>query len=150
MTDFDEIGRMLDIMEERDLAELEIERDGVRIRLRKQPHPAAGVQPAPVSADVPAPPAMSSVKGEEDTIGDGLVFVKSPIVGTFFRSAEPGSEPFVEVGATVKQGQVLCIIEAMKLMNEIDADRDGEIVSVFVENGQPVQYGEKLFAIRPA
>jgi acetyl-CoA carboxylase biotin carboxyl carrier protein len=74
--------------------------------------------------------------------------VKSPIVGTFFRAAEPGAPPFVEVGGLVKKGQVLCIIEAMKLMNEIDSEYDGEIVSVYVENGQPVQYGERLFAIK--
>jgi len=74
--------------------------------------------------------------------------VKSPIVGTFYRSAEPGAPPFVEIGATVKKGQVLCIIEAMKLMNEIDSEYDGDVVNIYVENGQPVQYGERLFAIR--
>jgi len=74
--------------------------------------------------------------------------VKSPIVGTFYRSAEPGAAAFVEIGSTVKKGQVICIIEAMKLMNEIDSEYEGEIVNVYVENGQPVQYGERLFAIR--
>jgi acetyl-CoA carboxylase biotin carboxyl carrier protein len=74
--------------------------------------------------------------------------VKSPIVGTLYRSSEPGTPPFVEVGAVVKKGQVLCIIEAMKLMNEIESDRDGEIAAVYVENGQPVQFGDRLFAIR--
>ncbi len=74
--------------------------------------------------------------------------MKSPIVGTFYRASEPGAAPFVEVGATVKKGQVLCIIEAMKLMNEIDSEYDGEIANIYVENGQPVQYGERLFAIR--
>jgi acetyl-CoA carboxylase biotin carboxyl carrier protein len=77
-----------------------------------------------------------------------LAVVKSPIVGTFYRAAEPGAPAFVEIGSTVKKGQVLCIIEAMKLMNEIDSEYDGEIVSIYVENGQPVQYGERLFAIR--
>ena len=77
-----------------------------------------------------------------------LAVVKSPIVGTFYRSPEPGAPPFVEVGSIVKKGQVLCIIEAMKLMNEIDSECDGEIVSVYLETGQPVQYGERLFAIR--
>jgi acetyl-CoA carboxylase biotin carboxyl carrier protein len=79
-----------------------------------------------------------------------LAVVKSPIVGTFYRSSEPGAASFVEIGTTVKKGQVLCIIEAMKLMNEIDSEYDGEIVRVYVENGQPVQYGERLFAIRTA
>jgi acetyl-CoA carboxylase biotin carboxyl carrier protein len=77
-----------------------------------------------------------------------LAVVKSPIVGTFYRSPEPGAPAFVDVGATVRKGQVLCIIEAMKLMNEIDSEYDGEIVNVYVESGQPVQYGERLFAIR--
>jgi acetyl-CoA carboxylase biotin carboxyl carrier protein len=76
--------------------------------------------------------------------------VKSPIVGTFYRAPEPGAKPYADVGDTVKKGQVLCIIEAMKLMNEINSDVDGEVVKVYVENGQPVQYGERLFAIRPA
>ena len=76
--------------------------------------------------------------------------MKSPIVGTFYRASEPGAKNFVEVGDGVKKGQVLCIIEAMKLMNEIDSEYDGEIVSIYVENGQAVQYGERLFAIKPA
>ena len=86
-----------------------------------------------------APPAKDEID---------LAVVKSPIVGTFFRAAEPAAPPFVEVGDIVKKGQVLCIIEAMKLMNEIDSEYDGEVVNVYVENGQPVQYGERLFAIR--
>jgi acetyl-CoA carboxylase biotin carboxyl carrier protein len=76
--------------------------------------------------------------------------VKSPIVGTFYRSSEPAAPSFVEIGSSVKKGQVLCIIEAMKLMNEIDSEYDGEIVNIYIENGQPVQYGERLFAIRTA
>ena len=79
-----------------------------------------------------------------------LAIVKSPIVGTFYRASEPGAKPFVDIGQTVKRGDPLCIIEAMKLMNEIDAECDGEIVKVYVENGQAVQYGERLFAIKPA
>jgi acetyl-CoA carboxylase biotin carboxyl carrier protein len=75
--------------------------------------------------------------------------LKSPIVGTFYRAPEPGAKPFADVGDAVRKGQVLCIIEAMKLMNEINSDVDGEVVKVYVENGQPVQYGERLFAIKP-
>ena len=75
--------------------------------------------------------------------------MKSPLVGTFYCASEPGAEPFVEIGATVQEGQVLCIIEAMKLMNEINSDLEGELVKAFAENGHPVQYGEHLFAIRP-
>src|SRR5205085_7234338 len=91
------------------------------------------------------PTAPASEVGDVDI---ELAVVKSPIVGTFYRSPEPGSPPFVEIGATVKKGQVLCIIEAMKLMNEIDSEYDGEIVNVYAENGAPVQYNERLFAIR--
>ncbi len=91
------------------------------------------------SAPAAAVPADSEVE---------LAVVKSPIVGTFYRSPEPGAASFVEIGSTVKKGQVLCIIEAMKLMNEIDSEYEGEVVNVYVENGQPVQYGERLFAIR--
>ena len=79
-----------------------------------------------------------------------LAVVKSPIVGTFYRAAEPGAKPYAEVGDTVRRGQVLCIIEAMKLMNEINAEIEGEVIKVYVENGQAVQYGERLFAIKPA
>ncbi len=96
-----------------------------------------------VSTSAPLPPEPA-----EDEIE--LAVVKSPIVGTFYRSPEPGAPAFVEIGSVVKKGQVLCIIEAMKLMNEIDSEYDGEVVSVYVENGQSVQYGERLFAIKTA
>jgi acetyl-CoA carboxylase biotin carboxyl carrier protein len=98
-----------------------------------------------------AAPAVATADGAEAGQAEiELAVVKSPIVGTFYRSSEPGSAAFVEIGASVRKGQVLCIIEAMKLMNEIDSEYDGEIVNVYVENGQPVQYGERLFAIRTA
>jgi acetyl-CoA carboxylase biotin carboxyl carrier protein len=84
----------------------------------------------------------------ESSDGEDLAIVTSPIVGTFYRSPEPESRPFVEVGDVVRKGQVLCIIEAMKLMNEIDSEHDGEVVNIYIENGQAVQYGERLFAIR--
>jgi len=103
----------------------------------------AGIGQAAASAQAPAPPAAPEAADEIE-----LAVVKSPIVGTFYRSSEPSAPAFVEIGAKVKKGQVLCIIEAMKLMNEIDSEYDGEIVNVYVENGQPVQYGERLFAIR--
>ena len=108
--------------------------------------PAAPTAPAPA-----APAAPAAAIGEVGEIGDGgveLAVVKSPIVGTFYGAPEPGAPDFVEVGATVKKGQVLCIIEAMKLMNEIESEYDGEIVNIYVENGQPVQYGERLFAMK--
>ncbi len=148
MTDFEDIERMLDLMEARGLEEFELEREGLRVRFRKP-----GRAAVPLTAPTPsAPPAPDGVPGsdEPDAGDDGLAIIKSPIVGTFYRAAEPGADPFVDVGAAVRKGQVVCIIEAMKLMNEIDADQDGEIVTIFVEDSQPVQYGEALFAIRPS
>ena len=148
MTDFDDIERMLDLMDARGLEEFELERKGLRVRVRKPGRPVVPVAaPAPVEAAVPD----SAPRGDEpDASDDGLAIIKSPIVGTFYGAPEPGADPFVEVGAPVRKGQVVCIIEAMKLMNEIDADQDGEIVTIFVEDGQPVQYGEALIAVRPA
>ena len=110
---------------------------------RRRRLPAA----AAVAGRRPAP-AIAGRAGDADETDIELAVVKSPIVGTFYRSPEPGAASFVEIGPTVKKGQVLCIIEAMKLMNEIDSEYDGEVVNVYVENGQPVQYGERLFAIR--
>jgi acetyl-CoA carboxylase biotin carboxyl carrier protein len=103
---------------------------------------------APIAA-APAPPSASS-GGVVPLEGDGvdLAVIKSPIVGTFYRSSEPGAKSFVEVGDTVKRGQVLCIIEAMKLMNEIESDCDGELAAVYVENGKAVQFGDRLFAVK--
>jgi acetyl-CoA carboxylase biotin carboxyl carrier protein len=154
----DDVREILELMRDNGLAEFEIERDGLKLRLRKDstgsvvsaPMVAAaytqgGVAPAAIPAGTPVAPATPpDVAGTEIE----LAVVKSPIVGTFYRSSEPGASAFVEIGASVKKGQVLCIIEAMKLMNEIDSEYDGEIINVYVENGQPVQYGERLFAIR--
>ena len=110
--------------------------------------PSAPVAP-PVAAAAVAPPASVATVGVVATEVDiELAVVKSPIVGTFYRATEPGAPPLVDVGTTVKKGQVLCIIEAMKLMNEIDSEYDGEVTNIYVENGQAVQYGERLFAIK--
>ena len=155
--DLDQLKQILDLVREHELSEFEIEHEGLRLKIRKDaagyvaaaPAGPPAVAPGPRTAGAPGlSPAALSAAAEAETDID-LAVVKSPIVGTFYRSPEPGAAPFVEVGATVKKGQVLCIIEAMKLMNEIDSEYDGEIVSVYVENGQPVQYGERLFAIRP-
>ena len=142
--DLDEIKQILELMREHDLAEFELERDSGKVKLRKQSAPqfVAAAPPVPHLAYAPAPQAAS-----EDV---DLAIVKSPIVGTFYRASEPGAKPFAEVGQQVRKGQVLCIIEAMKLMNEINAECDGEVVKVYVENGQAVQYGERLFAVKPA
>jgi acetyl-CoA carboxylase biotin carboxyl carrier protein len=156
----DDINQILDLMREHDLSEFELEREGFKIRVRKGGQqvavaPAAMMpvaMPAPVAAPIaaaPAPPSASS-GGVVPLEGDGvdLAVIKSPIVGTFYRSSEPGAKSFVEVGDTVKRGQVLCIIEAMKLMNEIESDCDGELAAVYVENGKAVQFGDRLFAVK--
>ena len=154
--DFSEINKILELMREHELSEFELERDNFKIRIQKQgsghwvaaPPAHAGHVPAPPpAAAAAAPPSAAATAAEEDM---EFAVVKSPIVGTFYRSSEPGATPFAEVGDTVHKGQVLCIIEAMKLMNEINAEVDGEIVKVYVENGHAVQYGERLFAIKPA
>ena len=157
----DDVREILALMRDNGLSEFEIERDGLKLRLRKDsagtvvttPLIAAAYTPSAVIPQVAAPAgppvaARPDVDAAETEIE--LAVVKSPIVGTFYRSSEPGSPAFVEIGATVKKGQVLCIIEAMKLMNEIDSEYEGEIANIYVENGQPVQYGERLFAIKTA
>ena len=162
--DLDEIRQILEMMREHELTEFELEREHVKIRLRKAVagHWTATMPALPAMTFAPAAvPSMPLPATTNDTGGAASVLtpanedvdfavIKSPIVGTFYRSSEPGAKPFVEVGEVVRKGQVLCIIEAMKLMNEINADCDGEIVRVYVENGQAVQYGERLFAIKPA
>jgi len=159
----DEIKQILDLVREHELAEFELEQEGVKLRVRKR-----GLEPPTMvlsaAHSVPMPlltagaPAISPTEAAaaagaahtEDTDVNGveLAVVKSPIVGTFYRSSEPSVPPFVSVGDHVRKNQVLCLIEAMKLMNEIVSEYDGEIVQVFVENGQPVQYGERLFAVK--
>jgi len=154
----DDIKQILDLVREHDLAELEIERDGLKVRVRKNtlaPHgqhvvmvPPSVPLVHPLTA-VPTASASSAASPEGPAVeGVELAVIKSPIVGTLYRSSEPGAPAFVDVGATVKKGQVLCIIEAMKLMNEIESDRDGEVVAIYVENGQPVQFGDRLFALK--
>jgi len=160
----EQLKQILDLVREHDLSELEIEQEGLRVKVRKDAaggfvvHPpgvhAAGAAPAATMAAPPggattAPTLSTASTDSADAESDiELAVVKSPIVGTFYRSPEPGAAAFVDIGTTVKKGQVLCIIEAMKLMNEIDSEYDGEVVNVYVESGQPVQYGERLFAIR--
>ena len=155
--DLDQLKKILDLVREHELAEFEIEQEGLRLKVRKDsagtlmtlPVPApANAAPVPTPAVTPltTPPGPTVPVPDDSEVE--LAVVKSPIVGTFYRSPEPGAASFVEIGSTVKKGQVICIIEAMKLMNEIDSEYEGEIVNVYVENGQPVQYGERLFAIR--
>jgi len=161
--DLEQLKQILDLVREYGLSEFEIEHEGLRLKVRTDVARVAATVSAvgsappivasPAIGSAPAGPSAAAVQGapESSKPGDAeieLEVVKSPIVGTFYRSPEPGAPSFVDIGSTVKKGQVLCIIEAMKLMNEIDSEYDGEIVNIYVENGQSVQYGERLFAIR--
>jgi len=163
--DFSDIERILELVREHDLAEFELEKEGLKLRVRKAGGPPI-FQAAPMPMPMPhipmpgpaplAPPSAAAAlsapsgppAGADAEISPELAVVKSPIVGTFYAAPEPGAPAFVEVGQRVKKDEVLCIIEAMKLMNEITSEYDGEVVSVYVENGKPVQYGERLFAIK--
>jgi acetyl-CoA carboxylase biotin carboxyl carrier protein len=154
----DDIKQILDLVREHDLAEFELEQDGLKVRVRKAGDPpAVTAVPAPVyhqpvalqPASTPQSPVpLAPTTSMDDATPVNLAVVKSPIVGTFYRSSEPGAKPFAEVGDIVKKGQVLCIIEAMKLMNEIESDCDGEVAAIYCENGKAVQFGERLFAVK--
>jgi acetyl-CoA carboxylase biotin carboxyl carrier protein len=158
--DLDDIRNILALVKEHDLHEFELEVDNLKIKVRKSgamqvvhapAHPTYAPLPAvALAGGAPAPRAAAGRDGGGAGLAADadLAIVTSPIVGTFYRASEPGAPPFVEKGARVKKGQVLCIIEAMKLMNEIECDHEGEVVAIYVENGQPVQYGERLFAIK--
>ena len=151
-----EIKELIEMLKGTDISELEIERSGVKVRLRKggdvtfhpvmprmEYPPAAIVAPA-VNEAPPAPLEKSAEPAKTNQIK-----VTAPIVGTFYRASSPDKSPYVEVGDIVKKGQILCIIEAMKLMNEIESETSGKIVQILMENGQPVEYGQPLFAIEP-
>lgn len=142
-----------------DISEFELEHMGTRVRLKRGFHPdSASTSPHPPqnvsvtrdfsrsdSSETPPPTVESTGEQEEE----GLHVVTSPIVGTFYRTPNPESEPYVKLGDKVREGSILCLIEAMKLMNEIPSDMDGEIARIYVENGHPVEFGQKLFGIRP-
>jgi oxaloacetate decarboxylase alpha subunit len=151
-----ELKELIEMLRNTDISELEIERSGVKVRLRKggdvtlhpsmprmEYPPAAIVAPSQVEAERPAAAPSPAAAASNQ------IKVTSPIVGTFYRANSPEKPPYVDVGDTVKKGQVLCIIEAMKLMNEIESETSGRIVQVLVENGQPVEYGQALFVIEP-
>ncbi len=146
--DFEEINKIIKLLEDKNLAEFELEIEGFKIKIGRNvanayrgPAPAAaGYAPAPGQGN--APDAALEIRS------DGHAVV-SPMVGTFYRAPSPSSPPFVEIGDVVKKKQILCIVEAMKLMNEIESDADGVIKEIYVENGKPVEFGQKLFAIVP-
>jgi acetyl-CoA carboxylase biotin carboxyl carrier protein len=159
-----EIKELVEFLIEKDVTEFELERGDVKMRIKRGQQvqliqaPAATVMAAPVASPAHVPmaapastafaapgPSAPAPASEEE----GLHNVKSPIVGTFYESPSPGAPPFIKPGDHVAAGQVLCIVEAMKLMNEIESDVAGEVVKALVANGQPVEYGQPLFAIRP-
>ena len=161
-----ELKELIEFLIEKDISEFELERGDVKVRIKRgseavasasapnerfftvhaAPSPAAELGTAPASTSPPAgPPAVAAPPAPEE----GLHIVRSPIVGTFYESPSPGSPPFVKPGDIVEAGQILCIVEAMKLMNEIESDVAGEIVKKLVANNAPIEYGQELFAIRP-
>src|SRR5215472_2145306 len=158
--EIEQIEQLIRFMSEHNLEEFEYSRGDIRIRLKKPSTGLAVSAPraigAPeiiVAAPMPAagaPAASASAAPQEARPSEDLHIVKSPIVGTYYEAPSPGAEAFVKVGQAVESGQTLCIVEAMKLMNEIESDASGEVIRIFVENGQPVEYGQPLFGIRPS
>lgn len=153
----EDLKALLEFVSERNIAELVLEEEGTKLKIRKAIPAQPETAPAAVAAtSAPSPPpesaavAVHAVSPPASGQEDGVLYVTSPMVGTFYRQPEPGADPFTREGDYVRKGQVICIIEAMKLMNEIESEFEGQLVKVLVENGQPVQYGEQLFAIRSA
>jgi len=158
----DELRELIALLRENGLAELELEREDFRVRLRREGAPVIYSEMAPPPSSVPAKaaattanpsttsaPAHPGAQAETEASEDqGLQIIPSPIVGTFYRSPSPTAEAFVKIGSSVQPESVVCIIEAMKLMNEIQAETTGEVVKIYVENGQPVEYGQPLFGIK--
>jgi len=159
-----ELKELIEFLIEKDIAEFELERGDVKVKIKRAAEPApmalpdsryiaAHAAPSPVPTVAPTPGRVeltANATAEPPEPEEGLHIVKSPIVGTFYESPSPGSPPFVKVGDTLEVGQVLCIVEAMKLMNEIECDVAGELVKKLVANGQPIEYGQELFVVRPA
>ena len=164
----DELRELIALLRENGLAELELEREDFRVRLRREgvsfggdhgsafalselvKNAVAG-EPAPAANPAPAPPPpaqTTAAAAPEPAEEQNVHVISSPIVGTFYRSPSPSADPFVKIGSNVSPESVVCIIEAMKLMNEIQAEATGEVVKIYVENGQPVEYGQPLFGIR--
>lgn len=150
--DLRKLKKLIDLVQESGISELEVTEGEEKVRIAKYAPPPAAAAPAPalslplpMNAAAPAPAAADAATAGDD-LPDGHV-VKSPMVGTFYRSASPGAKPFADVGQKVSAGERLCIIEAMKLMNEIESDVDGVVKAILVDNGQPVEYGQPLFVI---
>jgi len=147
--DYKEITTLIDLLEERQISEFELEVENFKIKISRGPRTSVFSQPVMPAASDPEginEQIEENVRQEEER--KGLHIIRSPMVGTFYRAPDPSSPPFVEIGESVQPGQTLCIIEAMKLMNEIESDIDGEVEEIYIENGQPVEYGQKLFGIK--
>ena len=141
--DIQKIDQILNLIEKTSFIEVEVEQDGLRIRARKGASSSSSVK----AEAKPAVEVQTVCKSAPDEKNEKRVVTRSPLVGTFYRAPSPNAPPFVEVGDLVKKGQVLCIVEAMKLMNEVESEVEGKIISIYVENAQPVEYGEPLFLI---
>jgi acetyl-CoA carboxylase biotin carboxyl carrier protein len=149
--DYDEIRKLVGLLEEKNLSVFELEVEGLKVKIaRNSPPPAPAAAPAMAAAPgTPETAAAAEARAQAIEAAKGHHLITSPMVGTFYRAPDPTSAPFADIGDTVKKGQTLCIIEAMKLMNEIEADIDGTIVEIYAENAKSVEYGQKLFAILP-
>lgn len=140
--ELDDLKELISLLKDTDITELQVEKDGTKVKIRRQ------TMLSPIEVH-PKTPVVGEKSKEEEEETQRLVTITSPIVGTFYRSPSPDAPPFVDAGTVVKKGQVICIIEAMKLMNEIESEVDGIIVRALVENGHSVEYGEPLFVIEP-
>jgi acetyl-CoA carboxylase biotin carboxyl carrier protein len=147
--DLKQLSSLLQTLAEGDVSEFEFQDEKIKLKLtRGAIHHAAVALPSPVVHVASAPPQASAAQAEALPHDGSAVFVTSPFVGTFYRSPSPDAPPFVEVGSTIREGQALCIVEAMKLMNEIEADTSGTIVEILVENGKSVEFGQRLFRVK--
>jgi len=150
--DYKEITKLIDLLEERDLSNFELEIEGFKIKISRSDHkssiPSLSYNPSVTPEEEPEekkPLSESKPKKSQNN----LHYITSPMVGTFYRAPDPSSPPFVEIGEPINKNQILCIIEAMKLMNEVESDIDGVLEEIFINNGAPIEYGQRLFAIKP-
>jgi acetyl-CoA carboxylase biotin carboxyl carrier protein len=151
--DHDEIKALIELLKETDITDFQFEKEGIKLRLKREKHFSSldiGGAIAQQAAPAPVAAAAAPVEAAAEEDSHSLVTVTAPLVGTFYRSSSPDSSVFVEVGDKVKKGQVICIVEAMKLMNEIECEVNGVIVKILVENTHPVEYGEPLFLVEPS
>ncbi len=148
--DYDEITKLIDLLDEKNLQHFELETEGFKISIGRNQTQTVIQQGFPPQEAVPVSAMDAKPEGaqQETLVDNNLHFVVSPMVGTFYRAPDPSSEPFIEIGETVQPNQTMCIIEAMKLMNEIEADVSGVVEDILVKNGEPVEYGQKLFAVK--